>query len=376
MQNQQIIWNDVCQPNQVVGYWWKNPYHLGLWNCIPQKCFQTTCCLQNAWPARLTLFSKYLNNTSQCTSSHFYKMNRQHLLPIKTGHLELCFSIRSLHFIKWGLAGAFYSDKGSPFHKGARMGYKPGRFCLAKCLASTPKFQGLQKENRKPGARYWPTPISSALQLWVYYSRFLLLLPVPNYLVETHRNPKTSHSPCNSAAFRAKELESGVSIAFQRVFRLALTKMDIEGHRSTVAPCPDIASLQTGKSDLRSPWLPRNKIAGKQNCTMSLWPRFVAEFGHLASQSIKIKHWLLWKLTLQSDLIIKAITKNWRLVWWDLLLRFLFAALHQTNKVVEKDPSKNWFKLPGKPVGKWEIELYRKQTAWDSDSNLHVPKAH
>ena len=74
-----------------------------------------------------------------------------------------------------------------------------------------------------------------------------------NYLVETHRNPKTSHSQCNSAAFRAKELESGVSIAFQRVFRHALTKMDIEGHRSTVAPCPDIASLQTGKSDLRSP---------------------------------------------------------------------------------------------------------------------------
>ena len=46
------------------------------------------------------------------------------------------------------------------------------------------------------------------------------------------------------------------------------------------------------------------------------------------------------------------------------------------TKVVEKDPSKNWFKLPGKPVGKWEIELYRKQTAWDSDSNLRVPKAH
>ena len=90
---------------------------------------------------------------------------------------------------------------------------------------------------------------------------------------------------------------------------------------------------------------------------MSLWPRFVAEFGHLASQSIKIKHWLLWKVTLQSDLIIKAITKNWRLVWWDLLLRFLFAALLQTNKVVEKDPTKNWFKLPGKPVGKWEIAI-------------------
>ena len=160
--------------------------------------------------------------------------------------------------------------------------------------------------------------------------------------------------------------------------------MDIEGHRSTVAPCPDIASLQIilnhsyliGRSDSRSPWLPRNKIADKQNCTMSLWPRFVAEFGHLASQSIKNKHWLLWKLTLQSDLITKAITKNWRLVWWDLLLRCLLAALHQTNKVVEKDPSKNWFKLPGKPVGKWEIELYRKQTAWDSDSNLRVPKAH
>ena len=125
-----------------------------------------------------------------------------------------------------------------------------------------------KRAKRKPGARYWPKPISSALQLWVYYGRFLRFLPIPNYLVETHRNPKTSHSQCNSAAFRAKELESGVSIAFQRVFRHALTKMDIEGHRSTVAPCPDIASLQTGKSDLRSPWLPRNKIAGKQNCTL------------------------------------------------------------------------------------------------------------
>ena len=46
------------------------------------------------------------------------------------------------------------------------------------------------------------------------------------------------------------------------------------------------------------------------------------------------------------------------------------------TRVVEKDPSKSWFKLPGKPVGKWEVELYRKQRAWDSDSNFVVPKAH
>ena len=31
----------------------------------------------------------------------FYKMNHQHLLPIKSGHLELCFSLRSLPFIKY-----------------------------------------------------------------------------------------------------------------------------------------------------------------------------------------------------------------------------------------------------------------------------------
>ena len=27
-------------------------------------------------------------------------------------------------------------------------------------------------------------------------------------------------------------------------------------------------------------------------------------------------------------------------------------------------------------MGKWEVELYRKQRAWDSDSNFVVPKAH
>ena len=69
---------------------------------VPQKCFQTMCCLQNAskchpnaWPAWLTLFMKCLNSTSQCTSIYFYKMNCQHLLPIKTGHLELFFSIQA-----------------------------------------------------------------------------------------------------------------------------------------------------------------------------------------------------------------------------------------------------------------------------------------
>ena len=58
-----------------------------------------------------------------CTSIYFYKMNHQHLLPIKTGHLELFFFNSGLPFIKWGLAEAFYSDKGSPFHKGMYKGY-------------------------------------------------------------------------------------------------------------------------------------------------------------------------------------------------------------------------------------------------------------
>ncbi len=60
-----------------------------------------------------------LNNTSQCTSSHFYKINHQHLLSIKTGHLDdFSIPIRSLvFFITWGLAGAFCRDKGSPWLK-------------------------------------------------------------------------------------------------------------------------------------------------------------------------------------------------------------------------------------------------------------------
>ncbi len=49
-----------------------------------------------------------------------YNLN---LLPIKTGHLELCFFNAGLPFIKWGLAEAFYSDKGSQFHKGMYEGY-------------------------------------------------------------------------------------------------------------------------------------------------------------------------------------------------------------------------------------------------------------
>ena len=50
-------------------------------------------------------------------------MNHQHLLPIKTGHLELFLFNSGLPFIKWGLAEAFYSDKGSEFHKGMYEGY-------------------------------------------------------------------------------------------------------------------------------------------------------------------------------------------------------------------------------------------------------------
>ena len=88
---------------------------------VPQKCFQTACffskCYQNAWPAWLTLFMKCLNKTSQCTSSHFYKMNHQHLLPIKTGHLE------SLFFNSEPTSCKMEFDKGSPFHKGTRMRY-------------------------------------------------------------------------------------------------------------------------------------------------------------------------------------------------------------------------------------------------------------
>ena len=88
---------------------------------VPQECFQTACfftkCYQNAWPAWLTLFMKCLNKTSQCTSSHFYKMNHQHLLPIKIGHLELLFFNAEPTSCKMGF------DKGSPFHKGTRMRY-------------------------------------------------------------------------------------------------------------------------------------------------------------------------------------------------------------------------------------------------------------
>ena len=74
-------------------------------------------CYQNAWPAWLALFMKCLNKTSQCTSSHFHKMYHQHLLPIKTGHFELFFSIRSLPFIKWGRQEHFVSAKDPHFIK-------------------------------------------------------------------------------------------------------------------------------------------------------------------------------------------------------------------------------------------------------------------
>lgn len=140
-------------------------------------------------------------------------------------------------------------------------------------------------------------------------------------------------------------------------------------HRSTVAPCPDIASLQISRSDSRSPWLPRNKVV----------PSWVERYSRTLT-SVKINS-PIWPHHQSNN-------KNLKMVSWDLWLRFLLAALLQTwflkpnmfphtpNKVVEKDPSKNWFKLPGKPVGKWEIELYRKQTAWDSDSKFHVQKPH
>ena len=44
--------------------------------------------------------------------------------------LELFFFNSGLPFIKWGLAEAFYSDKGSPFHKGMYEGYTNPRICI------------------------------------------------------------------------------------------------------------------------------------------------------------------------------------------------------------------------------------------------------
>ena len=73
-----------------------------------------------------------------CTSIYFYKMNHQHLLPIKTGHLEVFFFNSGLPFIKWGLAEAFYSDKGSPFHKGMYEGYYNSSLPIA--LLEPPNF--------------------------------------------------------------------------------------------------------------------------------------------------------------------------------------------------------------------------------------------
>ena len=99
-----------------------------------------TKCHPNAWPA--WLFMKCLNNTSQCTSIYFYKMHHQHLLPIKTGHLELVFFNSGLPFIKWGLAEAFYSDKGSPFHKGMYEGYSLIIFLKM-------KMKKMEKKHRK-----------------------------------------------------------------------------------------------------------------------------------------------------------------------------------------------------------------------------------
>ena len=93
---------------------------------VPQTCFQTTCCLQNAIPMPDQHDSHSLWNAwtalPSVQASIFIKWTTSISFQSRLDTWIFFFN-SGLPFIKWGLAEAFYSDKGSPFHKGMYEGY-------------------------------------------------------------------------------------------------------------------------------------------------------------------------------------------------------------------------------------------------------------
>lgn len=131
-------------------------------------------CTWLLWNIRKICCIVLILNVCSCTAE---KAHVLHLLLFK-GCFAKAYLIRDNDF---GVA-FFWSSPTSPFLPrcanlcGCKRINREG-FALQNVLRLFRNSKACQK-GRRLGARYWPTPISSALQLWVYYSRFLLFLPV------------------------------------------------------------------------------------------------------------------------------------------------------------------------------------------------------